>query len=572
MSSNYSTITTFFKISLSRYYHELLVFFIAFGYIFFLSAGVPPFWEEQVYQGWYVQEPMLTHIKDIFLGFGHNNIFSSGRPFDAVLFKVLFSITGYNYVAMRFAKAFIFGFFIVLIFSLVRKFTKNEIAAHCSSFFIMCTLSLYIHTLVFAEPYLFTEVLKLIIFFLFFNDYFAEKTSFFKQFFIGLLFLLSIRTYQPAYSTMGILILFVLLHNWRNLKKYAYLFVFFIIAAIPWPLTTNIGGNLSPKLWSIQHFFLNDISHYILTPVISLQGLYYKPFFALLTFFGVWLILLFSLFLLFQPLFRRVLPALFIASENVAESREKKESINTKTIVLFLFVWLAAELPLWIILPEHATRYANSILLPFIFLLTLMILHVFASIKDHYKKFFASFVIICVLLAILTNVSYVFAFRGGWGSSFIAIEKTQDYLADQKNGRAVVLYFGQSVAEEYYAINKSSESHELIETLTFKQLKETSDFSEQAILSYIEKYDEVYVLKRVTSGNTELPAVPLRDYSFLTEIQTIEGTKAYDPFDSVIALLTKMRVLSYTPNYVYVYKVTPIADAINNRTYLASAE
>lgn len=553
MISNHSRITTFFKILPKTYRHELLVFFLAFGYIFFLSAGVPPFWEEQVYQGWYVQEPMLTHIKDIFLGFGHNNIFSSGRPFDAVLFKVLFSITGYNYVAMRFAKAIIFGFLITLIFSLVKKFTKNEIAAYCSSFFIMSTLSLYIHTLVFAEPYLFTEVLKLIIFFLFFNDYFAEKTSFLKQFFIGLLFLLSIRTYQPAYSTMGILILFVLLHNWRRLKRYLYLFFFFIIAAIPWPLTTNIGGNLSPNLWSIQHFFLNDISHYTLTPVISLQGLYYKPFFALLTFFGIWLMFIFLILFLVHPLLRKFFPGIFIESENHLESSEKKD--NKKTITLFLLVWLAAELPLWVILPEHATRYANSILLPIVLLLTLMILRVFVYITHQYKKFLALFAIICVLLAILTNLSYVFAFRGGWGSSFIAIEKTQDYLADQKDGRAVVLYFGQSVAEEYYAINKSSESHELIETLTFKQLKETSDFSEQAILSYIEKYDEVYVLKRVTSGNTELPAVPLRDYSFSTEIQTIEGTKAYDPFDSLIALLTKMRVLSYTPNYVYVYKV-----------------
>ncbi len=547
-----------FFTSLRMYRHELFVFLLAFAYIFFFTAGVPPFWEEQVYQEWYVQEPMLTHIKDIFLGFGYNNIFVSARPFDAVLFKVLFSVTGYNYWAMRFAKALLFGFFIALIFSFVKKFMKNETAAYCSSFFIMCTLSLYIHTLVFAEPYLFTEVLKLIIFLIFFNDYFSEKTSPLKQFFIGFLFLLSIRTYQPAYSTMGILMLFVLLHDWKKLKKYTYLFAFFVISAIPWPLITQIGGGnptLSPKIWSIQHFFLNDISHYILTPAISLQGLYYKPFFALLTFFGVWLILLFSLLFLFQTFLRKTFPTIFSPLSNIPESINQKQNIDSKMILLFLFVWLAAELPLWIILPEHATRYATSILLPFILLVTLLIFHVLVTIKEQYRKFFASFVLICVLLAILTNISYVFAFRGGWGSSFIAIEKTQDFIAENKEGNVAVLYFGQSVAEEYYSINKSNQNHELVDTLHFKQLKETSYFSQEVILSYRQDYDEVYVLKRITSGNNELPPVPLETYSSLLLLQTIEGTKKYDPFDAFISFLTRMHFFTYTPNYVLVYKV-----------------
>src|SRR3989338_3360099 len=98
------------------YRHELFVFLLAFAYILFFTIGVPPFWEEQLYQGWYIQEPMSIHIKEIFLGFGHNNILASGRPFDAILFKVLFSITGYNYMLMRFAKALLFGSFIVILF------------------------------------------------------------------------------------------------------------------------------------------------------------------------------------------------------------------------------------------------------------------------------------------------------------------------------------------------------------------------------------------------------------------------------------------------------------------------
>ena len=179
---------------------------------------------------------------------------------------------------------------------------------------------------------------------------------------------------------------------------------------------------------AIAKFFLNDIFHYILTPSISLQGLYYKPFFALLTFFGIWLIVIFLFLFLFHSFFRNFIPYLFISTGNNLELTEKKDIINTRTMTLFLFVWLAAELPLWIILPEHATRYANSILLPFSFLISFMILHVFTFIKQEYKKYFALFVIALVALSILSNLAYVFAFRGGWGSSFIAIEKTQDFI------------------------------------------------------------------------------------------------------------------------------------------------
>ncbi len=554
MNTSASSIVTFLR----TYTHELFVFFVAFGYIFFLTAGVPLFWEEQVYHGWYVQEPMMTHIKEIFFGFGKHNILGSGRPFDAVLFKLLFSITKYDYTAMRFAKAVVFGVFIVLIFSFIKKFIKNDIAAYCGSFFIMCSLSLYIHTLVFAEPYLLTEVMKLIIFFIFFKDYSAEKTSFARQLGIGLFFLFSIRTYQPAYSTMGILMLFVFLHDWRRLKNYAYLFLFFIVSAFPWPLTIQIAGSnagFSPKLWSIQHFFLNDIPNYILTPLISLQGLYYKPFFALLTFFGVWLIIISLLLFLLHTFFRKFFNNVFALTNNRLELTERKEVMSVKTILLFIFVWLAAEIPLWIILPEHATRYATSILLPFSLLVLIMILHISSYIKQEYRKFLAFFVVIFVILAILSNLAYVFAFRAGWGSSFIAIEKTQDFIAHNKEGKTLVLYYGQSVAEEYYAINKSNEQHELIADLYFKQLKETSNFSKEAILSYVSDYNEVYVLKRITSGNTELPPVLIENYSFLTEIQTIKGTKKDDPFDVFIAFLTKLNVLSFSPNYVHVYKV-----------------
>lgn len=535
-----------------RYKHQFIIFLIGFVYFFFLTATVPLFWEEQVYQSQYVQEPTEHWIKEIFFGFGKNNIFQATRPFDALLFKILFTITGYNYVAMRFFKALLFGICIMLIFEFVRRYMKNSLAAYCTSIFFMCSLSLYIHTLVFAEPYLLTEVLKLSIFFLFLADYFSEKSLWINQFFIALLFLLSIRTYMPAYSTIGIFILFTLFYNWRKIKHYAALFLFFIICALPWPLQFQIMDGSSayaPKLWSIQHFFLNDIIHYITSPLISLEGLYYKPFFAIITFFGFWLIVLFiglSIALLCKNKIK-LFTGEFIPLEN-------------KWIILFLLIWLVCELPLWIILPEHATRYANSILLPFLLLMTFMIIYVIKRIKQEYQKYVTCFVLVLVLLAVLTNLAYVTAFRAGWGSSFIAIEKTQDFIVENKEGKSIVFYFGQSVAEEYYAINKSNKNHELISTLTFKQVKNIEEFDEEDILIYEQEYETIYVLKRITSGETALPNINFDEYSSLEQVEKIEGRNEYDPFDIIIQKVSSLGVLHYSPNYIYIYRLKKVYD------------
>lgn len=550
------------KSYLKSYKNEIFLFFLSFFYIFFFTVTVPLFWEEQMYQGEYVRESFLHWSKEIFFSFGENNIFHAGRPFDAFLFKILFDITGYNYVAMRFAKALLFGVFIVLIFSFIRKYMKSTVAAYATSFFVMCSLSLYIHTLVFAEPYLLTEVLKLIIFFFFLRDYFSEKTSFLRQFMIAFLFLLSVRAYVPAYSTMGILFLFTVFHSWRKIKRYAFLFLFFFLVALPWPLqfTTDDGsGAFSPKLSSIQHFFLNEITHYIFTPTFSLHDLYYKPFFALLSFFGIWLIIFSLLLFLLQPLLIARFPKYFGRTEEDFEKSSEQDillkNIDTKMLVLFCTIWFFAEFPLWIILPEHATRYGTSILLPFSLLITVMILYVFVHIKRESRKFFAIFALTLVFLALLTNLAYVFAFRAGWGSSFIGIEKVQDYIAEDKEGNTLVLYYGQSTASEYYPINKSDEYHEFIHTLTFMQIRSLPELSEENIPLLGENYTTVYVLKRVTSGDNGLPPLDLSTYSSLELAQVIEGTNSYDPFDILLKLLVQRGFIEYKPNYIYVYRM-----------------
>jgi hypothetical protein len=569
----------------SFYRTETLLFLIAFAYIFFFTSGVPPFWEEQVYQSDYVQESTLHWVKEIFFSFGKNNILDADRPFDALLFKGLFAVTGYNYMLMRFFKALLFGIFVVLLYSFVNKYVKNKTAACSVSLFIMFSFSLYIHTLVFAEPYLLTETLKLGIFLLFLKDYYSQKTSYHTQFVVGLLFLLSIRAYLPAYSTMGILFAFVLLDNWKRIKRYAFLFLFFLLSAFPYPFTTQIGGGMAlvPNLWSIQHFFFTDVLYYVTTPMISFKTLYYKPLFALLTFFGFWLITIFFVLFCFRGYFiarftkyTQPQPKPITLSMRLNIARQHKvpnnrcgraysqehgkddffSGVNKRSAAIFFVVWLFAELPLWIVLPEHATRYATSILLPFCLLLTLMVMQVFSLVRKEYRRFFALFTLTLLFFALVTNLAYVTAFRAGWGSSFIAIEKTQDFIAQDKEGNTLALYFGQSVAEEYYAINKSSENHTLIADLHFKQLKNEDGFKEDLLFQYSEElvYETIYVIKRVTSGGNGLPDVDFDTYDSLELVAVLEGRNMADPFDFFLSS-NIIEDLGYDPNYIFVYEL-----------------
>ena len=562
-----SNVQNSFATYIYKHRYKVLLFIISVAFIFFFTLGVPPFWEEQLYQAEYVQQPTLHWIKEIFLSFGKNNIFNAERPFDALLFKGLFALTGYNYVAMRFIKSLFFGFFIVLIFTFIEKYRKNTAAALGVSAYIMCTLSLYIHVLVFAEPYLLTEIIKLVIFFIFLKDYFAQKTSWSHQFLVGLLFLLSVRMYVPAYSVMGILGLFVLLHNWRKIKRYLYLFLFFIFSAVPWPLTTRVGSSaaFAPKLSVMEHFFTYDLLHYSTSPLFSLSDLYYKPFFAIITFFGFWCImLLLTLFLLYHFLCKLLTKHFYSRKEREENERSisveeatlnvtSENKFETKSLTLFLFVWLFAELPLWIILPEFATRYATSVLLPFSLLVVVMTLYVLSTIRKMYRKYVAGVIILLVVLAILTNVAYITAFRGGWGSSFIAIEDAQDFIASDKEGNTIGLYYGFSTADEYYPINKSSPTHELIPDLYFEQQHNEEDFTKEKMTEKATVYDTIYVLKRLTTGGTELPEYTFEEYEYLTLVKVVEGTRTSDPYDFLMKILVRAGV-NYNPNYIYIYK------------------
>ncbi len=303
----------------------------------------------------------------------------------------------------------------------------------------------------------------------------------------------------------------------------------------------------------MRHFFLNDFFHYILSPTISLHGLYYKPFFALLTFFGIWLIIFFFFLFCFRRILAKLFPHLFNRLEPMLDKNTEK-----KTLILFLVSWFIAEFPLWVILPEHATRYATSILIPFSFLIVMMILYVFSFVKQRYQRILTIFVIFFVLLAIMTNISYVVAFRAGWGSSFIAIDKAQDFIAKDKEGKTIALYYGQSVAEEYYAINKSSKNHTLIPDLHFQQLQDESAFEQKTLLRSIETYHAegyitIYIIKRVTTGDTALPKYNFEFYPFLKEVTIVEGRNTYDFFDVILRFLEHY---GYKPNKIYIYKIT----------------
>lgn len=321
-------------------------------------------------------------------------------------------------------------------------------------------------------------------------------------------------------------------------------------------ITQNEGTPYTPKWINIYHVFTNNFFETLTSPIASYDALYYKSFYDILTFFGLWiciiiLFLLFLLRLLFLPL------KLFRSEQDV-----KITNINTNTKWIFILCvsWMVCELPTYIYLPESAIRYSFAFFIPFTIFMTLLISYTISFISYNYRKTVLGLIIIMIFAAMLTNVSYVYAFRAGWGSSFIVFEKGMDYFAENipSRGNIGVLYASGATASEYYSLNKSSPTYELDLPIQYIMSSNAQDFSEQNLQKYAKNYTFFYVIQRTTSVSvTKIPDLPLDNYVSFTKIATINGTDNTILFDRWNMWMISFLEIPYRPNELHIYQYVP---------------
>lgn len=542
----------------------IFLFLFSLGYVLFYTQCVPFFFDDHEFHRNYVQQTYGDYFEQVF-SLNYGGISDGSRPVYGVYFKTLFQFFEYNYCPYRVAKGFIFVLLIFLIYAVATKIFQNKKIALLFSLYHVVLFPTYIQTLGYNGPHIIAEVFKISAILFFLKDIENVKTSWTRQLLVFFSALLAVRTYPPAYSIAGILILFTLFFDRKMIKRYILLFI--VIILIQFPITMKLGaldpnssGTYGPKVANIRNVFLNDFVENTSSPIPSMDSLYYKSFTAIITFFGFWLLVACLVAYIFSvwksPLWKKY----FISQDQ----ENQGGSVTNKKMLCLGVAWMLSELPTYIFLPEHAIRYMFAFFIPFSIIIALFIEHIRKKIAPLYEKKVSLFIILMIIAAMFTNITYVTAFRAGWGSSFFAFEKGMDYFAAQHTGQEiVVLYASSSVAEEYFYVNKSSSNYTFGTGITYIKVSSWVDFNETTLRKYQNEYNEVYVIKRITSvSKAAYPDVPLEEYEYLKLQEIVEGTDSSVLFDYLLFRVVSITNLPYQANKLFIYKYIPEEDRV----------
>ncbi len=518
----------------------IIIFIISFLYMSFFSDCVPFFFDNHEFHTSYVKMQNTDLISQMF-HLNTQSLSSSPRPVKAFLTRTLFNLYQYNYCPYRTVYSIIYALLIVVLFVLGLLLFKKKSIAVFFSLYLMTNFPAYIQTMAYG-PHIYGELFKILAIIFFIKDIQQEKTSYLKQILIYFLSLFAVRSYISAFSIAAILPLFTIFYNHKKFVKYIPLFILIIL--IQFPVTFNMSTNTeySPNIWSIKHVFFNNFLENMINPIPNYSSLYYLSFSGILSFFGIWLIIV-------------VFVGTIITwkKRNIQNVKGFEQKVDYKLLFSISIVWMICELPSYIFLPEHAIRYIFPLFIPFSIFVTILI---YIFLKAKYKKYAMAFVLIMLAGAMLVNFSYVYAFRAGWGSSFIGFENTMDYFAsihDQSN--IGVLYNAASAAAEYKYINKSSSTYDFGIGIDYIKAAKIVDFSEESINERAAQYERFYVLKRITSiSKTQYPEIDFDTYKSLNLVYVVEGYDEYIFFDRINRVIMKILGISYNPNVIYIYE------------------
>lgn len=510
----------------------VLIFIVAFCYMYVFTSGIPFFWDDHEFHQGFYEKSLKNTVLAIFSP--NESALDTTRPVYGLFFKFLFFFFKFNFEMYRLFKALIFAAAISVAFILSKEFIASLKTRLLFITVVIFSFPIYIHTLVFDEPFIIAELFKLVAIFLFLKDFENKKSSIKTQAFIFLLTLLAIRTYNPSASLIILFFVFILLFNFDKLKKYWILLASFVLISFPYNrlISLNFSGPHGTNFINLYKFFFEGNLNYIFSPMINFNYLYYKPAIATLSFFGFWFFIFLTFFIIY----------LFSKDNKMNQIIFNKQSY-------FLIIWFIAELPLLISLPEHAIRYLSAFIIPFY----LLLFYLADKIILNRSKYIYYLIFILVIGIVLTNLTYTTAFRIGWGSSFIANQKALNFIESQNTTNFTAIYFAQSAAYEFVPLNKSNSGYKIKYLARFVMTSNLSHFSEEHLSKL--PYERVYVIQKISAnGRTILPQIDFNSRSDLKLLESFSGIDGslFDFFSSFLNHFFKKE--AYSKSIIYLRK------------------
>lgn len=524
----------------------ILVMIFIFTFYYFLTISIPPFWEDHSFHQRFIQTSSLTHLKQTFR-IGNENIFYLERPVLGLYFQATFALFKYDFFWHQLTKIIFTAVSSLLLFTLVRKYLKSENYAFLITLFTYLSYPFFSSFLQYDNPFVFSEFFKIAALFFLLQDITAKRTSYLNQFLVLLFSILAFRSYNQAWSIVGVIIIFTTLYNYQLLKRYAVLFSALILYNFPINIISILTKKASysdPSAYgsSFSGFFYTTFKPFY-TPFHIPESLYYASLTDVLAFFGLLAILILS-----------VLFALKYYETKTRRTRIfTRKNDNDNTLAVLSTVWIICELPLWYLAPDPNVRYLSGIMTPLFILIFTGIQRIHTSLLNHYKKSFVIVITILLIGLLFTNILYAYLFRITWGSAFVGYAKVNDYLEETRTRNAYVLYYAGTVARLLFPLDKQNDNYYFKQDVIYKK-GSVEDFSEANIKQLKKKYNEVYVIKSKSAfGNSEYPTVPIENYKNLKKIQVIRGING-DTIDTTTEWLTAKLGINYNAYTFTIYK------------------
>lgn len=527
----------------------LFLVLIIFAFYYLLTISIPPFWEDHTFHQRFIQTPITDHIKGIFR-IGNDNIFHLERPVLGMYFHATFSLFKYDFFWHQLVKILFTSISSLLLFTLLVRYLNNNTLAFLITLFAYLSYPFFSNFLQYDNPFVFSEFFKVAALFFLLKDISKEKTNLLNQILIILFAIFAFRSYNQAWSIVGVIILFTTLYNHKLIKRYTLLFAALILYNFP----LNILSVLTKKAsysdqaenygTSFLKFFYKTVEPFY-NPLYLPDSLYYISLTEILSFFGILLILVTLVLLIIKYFEKKIGKMRFFTN--------KKQ--DSHSLILLSVVWITCEIPLWYIAPDPTVRYLSGIMIPLFIIIFCAINTIHTSLRTGFKRPFISIITILLMAFLLTNITYAYLFRITWGSAFIGYAKVNDYLEETRASNAYVLYYAGTVARLLFPLDKQSDQYTFKQDVIYEK-GGVEDFKEANIRKLKKQYKEVYIIKSKSAfGNSEYPPVAIEQYKNLKEIKEIKG-KTNDFVDKITERITRKFGIMYNFYTFKIYNVT----------------
>jgi hypothetical protein len=528
-----------------------------FLYMLLLTYNIPYFWEDLLFLEGAYSQPRATLLAQTFT-LGTGNFSHPGVPLLLLLLNAITAIVGEHALLFRIVRSLFFSGILVFFYILLRKFDIPRTSALVMTTVAGFSYPLFLTTFFIPRPEIFGifwEYCGLILFFhIFFEgDKLTKQSRYLHQAGCFILLFIAMKMFSPSYIIIPVLIIFILVMNYRKIKTFAILIL--LLTAVYFPLSTKIiHGNVGSYTLGTESFnYMFSLGN--TWSFFSFNNLYYKTVFEILSPFGLFVIVfglcgvLYLMVLRINKKEEKILPW--------SNLKEKGFVVFMCLMVLFNVIFIFAA-------PDPATRYMVFFIMP---VLSLMVFFMYKGIqlfqmKKKFRTIFTLLLIICLCLMVTYNIALSVMFRFTWGSAFIGMDKVSSFIESLPDEKRALFYYSGTPADEYAPIILVNGTFiERNNTLIFEKYWQEQVNREEFAQVNEEKQAAVYIAKRVSSfGSSSYPPYNFTDQEF-TLVTTIEGENSI--LDRFFLKITNSLGVSYDFNTFYIYKWVG-----NNRNYL----